>query len=184
MVLHVEDSLAALPELNDAPEGRYADLGSGGGFPGVPLAIASGRDTLLVDSREKKMKLVQGVLEDMGLAGQIETYAGRAELLARSHAGEFAVVTARALAQLSVLLELASPLLQRKGHLICYKANIKEDELLHVREVERKTGMKLVSDREFVLAEKYTRRILVFEKTTKPGMKLPRAEGAAQKNPL
>ena len=50
MVLHVEDSLVGLPELEAAPAGRYADLGSGAGYPGIPLAVETGRETLLVDS--------------------------------------------------------------------------------------------------------------------------------------
>ena len=57
-MLHIEDSLVGLPEVDDAPEGWYGDLGSGGGFPGVPLALATGRRTLLVVSVKKKMRLV------------------------------------------------------------------------------------------------------------------------------
>ena len=49
-VLHLEDSWVGLPEINRAPAGRYGDLGSGGGFPGVPIALATGRETVLVDS--------------------------------------------------------------------------------------------------------------------------------------
>ena len=56
--LHIEDSLAGLEELNKAPEGLYGDLGSGGGFPGVPLALESGRKTVLVDSVQKKKAIV------------------------------------------------------------------------------------------------------------------------------
>ena len=58
-LLHIEDSLVGLPEVNEAPTGLYGDLGSGGGFPGVPLALATGRKTLLVDSVKKKMAIVQ-----------------------------------------------------------------------------------------------------------------------------
>ena len=57
-LLHVEDSLVALPEINEAPEGLYGDLGTGGGFPGVPVAIMTGREAVLVDSVKKKVALV------------------------------------------------------------------------------------------------------------------------------
>ena len=84
MLLHVEDSLVGLEELNAAPEGLYADLGTGAGYPGIPLAITSGRDTLLVDARQKKTVILDSFIEELGLTDYVSTYAGRAELLARS----------------------------------------------------------------------------------------------------
>lgn len=183
MLLHVEDSLSGLTEMDDAPDGLYGDLGSGAGYPGIPLAIATGRPTVLIDSRKKKMDVVQGIISEMGLSQQVRTYAGRAELLARSEAGTFSVLTARALSRLSVLMELASPLLVDRGWLICYKSHIDDEELNHALELQKEVGMKLVRDRSFELGE-HTRRIVVFEKSGKPKVKLPRLEGQAQKNPL
>lgn len=183
-LLHVEDSLSALPEFNDAPEGKYGDIGSGGGYPGIPLAIASGRETVLIDARKKKMDVVASIVEDLGLKDRISTYAGRAELLARQKPESFAVITARALAKLPVLMELASPLLMRNGELICYKSQLDEQELKDAKRVQKATGMVLKTDREFVLGDDITRRILVFRKELQPKRKLPRQEGMAQKNPL
>ena len=59
MLLHVEDSLVGLPEVVAAPEGRYVDLGSGAGYPGIPLAVESGRRTLLVDSVGPMLKPIR-----------------------------------------------------------------------------------------------------------------------------
>ena len=182
MLLHVEDSLAALPEVQDAPAGHYADLGSGGGFPGVPLALATGRQTLLVDSVAKKMQLVQGIVQELGI-GNVSVFAGRIEDLARQQPESFSVVTARALAQLSVLMELASPLLSEGGRLVCYKANPSEEELQHGLSLQEKTGLWLVSQRNLDLRE-HSRTILAFEKKGKPLLKLPRKTGFAQKKPL
>lgn len=182
MLLHVEDSLVALPEVQDAPAGDYADLGSGGGFPGIPLALATGRQTLLVDSVAKKMQLVQGIVQELGV-GNVSVFAGRIEDLARQRPESFSVVTARALAQLSVLMELASPLLSEGGRLVCYKANPSEEELQHGLSLQEKTGMWLVSQRKLDLRE-HARTILVFEKKGKPLLKLPRKTGFAQKKPL
>lgn len=184
MVLHVEDSLVGLQELNAAPTGSYGDLGTGAGFPGIPLSIATGRKTTLIDSRKKKMDVVGGIVRELGLQDQIETYAGRAELLARTQSKRYAALTARALSQLPVLLELASPLLQRGGVLICYKANLKEEELADARRVQKQVGMRLDQDRSFMLNGEYQRRILVFGKYAEPSIKLPRLEGLAQKHPL
>lgn len=184
MLLHVEDSLAGIQEMREAPDGLYGDLGSGAGYPGIPLAIATGRQTTLVDSRKKKMLAVEQMIDSLGLSDQIEVYAGRAELLARTRASQFAVLSARALAQMSVLMELANPLLVEGGHLICYKAQVSEDEYEHARALEKMLSMHIVSDREFTLDEEYQRRIIVFEKTGKAQVKLPRLEGMAQKQPL
>ena len=183
MVLHVEDSLSGLKELEEAPDGPYGDLGSGAGFPGVPLSIATGRQTTLIDSRQKKMVILDGIISELGLSSRISTFAGRAELLARTQTEQYAVLTARALAKLSVLMELASPLLKKEGRLICYKANLDDSELAHARQVQKTTGMKFQSERDFQLGD-YSRKIIVFEKVSAPTVRLPRQEGQAQKKPL
>lgn len=90
-ILHIEDSLSALTELSAAPEGLYGDLGSGGGFPGIPLAIASGRQTVLVDSVQKKMRALESVIAELGLSDQVSTYAGRIEDLSIERKAEFSV---------------------------------------------------------------------------------------------
>ena len=184
MVLHVEDSLQALQEIAQAPEGRYGDLGTGGGFPGITIAITSGRETLLVDARQKKMVILSDIIKELGIEDQVSVFAGRAELLARKEPESFAVLTARALAKLSVLMELASPLLAKGGLLVCYKARVEDEELSNAKRVEKLTGMKLVSRRGLTLDETVQREIVVFEKISKPKMKLPRQEGQAQKKPL
>ena len=159
MLLHVQDSLVGLPELREAPEGRMVDIGSGAGYPGIPLAIESGRSTLLA------------------------VYTGRIEDLAREEPASFAAVTARALAQLSILMEFASPLLQEGGRLICYKANVSDEEMEHALSLQNRLAMKLVSDRIVELGKNH-RRIICFEKTGTPHVKLPRKTGFAQKRPL
>lgn len=184
-LLHIEDSLSGFKELEAAPDGLYGDLGSGGGFPGVPLAIASGRQTLLVDSVKKKMAAVASVIDELGLSAQIGTYNGRIEDLAIDQPGQFSALTARALSRVSVLMELASPLLNNGGHLICYKAQLSDEELDHALSLQKYLGMKLVSDRSFFLSDNETaRRIVVFEKYKDAGLKLPRRVGLAQKKPL
>lgn len=183
-LLHIEDSLSGLEELSQAPDGRYVDLGSGGGFPGVPLGIASGRETLLVDSVKKKMAAVQSILDSLDLSS-ISTFDGRIEELATEQPEQFSVATARALARLSVLMELASPLLRQGGLLICYKAQLSEDEIDKALKLQSYLGMTLKSDRDFLLSDnEIHRRIVVFEKVKKPGLKLPRRIGLAQKKPL
>ena len=184
-ILHLEDSLSGLPELSAAPDGLYADLGSGGGFPGVPLAITSGRTTYLIDSVQKKLNAVNQVLHTLNLSEKIICKAIRIEDLALLMPRSFSVLSARALSSLPSLLELASPLLLIGGDLICYKAHIDNEELHHSKKLKQLLGMELHSDRSFYLSDNETfRRILVFKKVKEPEIKLPRRVGAAQKRPL
>ena len=184
-LLHIEDSLVGLPEVNEAPTGLYGDLGSGGGFPGVPLALATGRKTLLVDSVKKKMAIVQSALDDLSLSEQISTSSERIEDLPLEYKEKFAVLTARALSKLVSLIELASPLLKKGGRLVFYKAQLSSEELEEALAVQDLVGMKMISQREICLSDgETTRTIVVFEKIGKSRIKLPRRIGLAQKQPL
>ena len=184
-LLHIEDSLVGLPEVNEAPTGLYGDLGSGGGFPGVPLALATGRKTLLVDSVKKKMAIVQSALDDLSLSEQISTSSERIEDLPLEYKEKFAVLTARALSKLVSLIELASPLLKKGGRLVCYKAQLSSEELEEALAVQDLVGLKMISQREICLSDgETTRTIVVFEKIGKSRIKLPRRIGLAQKQPL
>ena len=184
-VLHIEDSLAALPEMNAAPRGEYADIGSGAGYPGIPLALATQRKTTLVDSVKKKATALTKFVEELGLEGTVSVYGGRVEELALERPKCFAVITARAFSSLPSILELANPLLCRHGQVICYKAHVPQEEYDHAIEPEELLGMKLVSDRENTLSDGETyRRILVFEKEHTAKVKLPRRNGLAQKKPF
>ena len=107
-LLHIEDSLVGLQEFEDAPSGRAADLGSGGGFPGIPLAIVSGRPIMLVDSVTKKTTALDRMIEELGLEGQVSTYTGRSEELALEMPESFAVITARALLEEKLGMKLVS----------------------------------------------------------------------------
>ena len=184
-ILHLEDSLSGLPELLAAPDGLYADLGSGGGFPGVPLAITSGRTTYLIDSVQKKLNAVSQILYTLGLSEKIICKAIRIEDLALSMSKSFSALSARALSSLPSLLELAVPLLLIGGDLICYKAHVDDEELYHSKKLKQLLGMELYSDRSFYLSDNETfRRILVFKKVKEPEITLPRRVGLAQKRPF
>ena len=184
-LLHLEDSLAVLEEMNEAPEGVYGDLGTGGGFPGVPLGVITGRETILIDSVKKKITAIEDILEKLGLSENSSTYSGRIEELAQEKPGGFSVLTARALSSLPSLIELASPLLCEDGYLICLKANIEISEIEAAQAIEDKVGMRLIKDREYDLSDHEThRRVFVFEKYKEPSINLPRRVGMAQKRPL
>ena len=182
ILLHLEDSLAVLEEFSKAPDGLYGDLGSGGGFPGVPLALATGRKTILIDSVKKKMTTVSTILASMNLDDLISTNDLRIEELAHEMPEAFSVLTARALTSLPSLLELASPLLKQGGQLIALKS--KEENKFDNPSLENKLGMRCVSKRDYYLSDDESyRTVYVFEKYKQPEVTLPRRVGMAQKRP-
>ena len=183
-LLHVEDSLVGYDEVSSAPEGPMADLGSGAGFPGIPLAILTGRETTLVESVGKKASLLKEFCKELGIADKASVFSGRAEELARESCEKYSVVTARALSSIPSLMELASPLLAQGGLLVCYKSSDIDDELEQGLGIQEKLAMKYQSRRDVVLADGETKRsIVVFKKQGEPTVTLPRREGQAQRHP-
>ena len=121
---HVLDALSALPLLRHRGVRALLDLGSGGGYPGLPLAIALPAErALLVDSIGKKARFLATAVVGLGLADRVDVAAERAETLAADprHRGRWPAVTARAVASLADLIELAFPLLAPGGVLVAWK---------------------------------------------------------------
>jgi 16S rRNA (guanine527-N7)-methyltransferase len=181
--LHILDSLSALPQLLAAPRGIFADLGSGAGFPGIPLAIATGREVHLVESVRKKAAFLTRVCAELRLEATVHPI--RAEELAPLRAGAYSAVVARALSSLPSLVELAAPLLGRDGVLICLKGAPEEAELKRgdaaaaicglVREHTESVTVPFVAGQ---------RTIVVYRKTQPARVRLPRRIGLAQRQPL
>ena len=122
-VRHFVDSLACLPAIEDLLAGgaaRLVDVGSGAGFPGLPLKLARPElELTLLDSVGKKTAFLSHLVERLGLRG-VRVLTGRAEELGRdaSHRERYDVAVARALASLPVLLELCLPLVRVGGRLV------------------------------------------------------------------
>jgi 16S rRNA (guanine527-N7)-methyltransferase len=129
---HVVDSLTAVPVLRERRIDRFIDLGSGGGYPGIPLAAAlpSAR-TLLLEPIAKKARFLSVVAAATGLQATVEAAPVRAEALAADprHRGRWPAVTARAVASLADLVELAFPLLAPGGCLVAWKRGEIDPEL-------------------------------------------------------
>lgn len=185
IVLHIEDSLHALPELDEAPKGALVDLGSGAGFPGIPLAVLTERKCTLVEATTKKAQLLQRFIQDHFLEDHISVEPQRIEALSRQKKGQFIVATARALSSLPALMELAAPLLQKDGILLAYKGNLTQEEIERSRLAEEMLGMSIRSIRSFVLSDNQSKRSIVsIQKIGSAKRALPRREGRAQRHPL
>ena len=128
--LHLLDSLAALPLLDEAEATSALDRGSGGGVPGLILAMARpGTAWTLVDSVRKKVDALRAFADALGLTN-VTVVAERAEILGRGTTREsHDAVTARACAALPVLAEYALPLVRIGGSLLAWKGRIRSEEL-------------------------------------------------------
>ena len=129
---HVADSLAAVEPLRARAVDRFIDLGSGGGYPGIPLAAAlPAARALLIDPVGKKARFLSTAISAVGLQATVEAAAVRAEALAadKRHRGRWPAVTARAVGSLAELVELAFPLLEPGGVLVAWKRGDIDGEL-------------------------------------------------------
>lgn len=182
--LHVVDSLAALPVLRAHGVTAFLDLGSGGGFPGLPLAAAlPAQRALLVDSIAKKARFLEVAAQATGLDETVAVAPVRAETLARDprHRGAWPAVTARAVATLAELVELAMPLLAPGGILVAWKRGALDDELAAVGRLPADLGAGDPEIAEVVAAGLAGHRLVVVPKHRSTADRWPRDPAARRR---
>lgn len=183
LLKHIIDSLAFLAPYT-CQEGRYLDMGTGAGYPGIVLEIMHPRPGVLLDSREKKIEACRYFCKDLGLE-DVECRAERIEDHARTHPEAYGTITARALAPLGVTLEYAQPLLTQHGFLITSKGRMDQEEREHGEEVAKRLGFERVSRETLSLPGLAGQReVIVYQKVRDSEVKLPRKSGMAKKRPL
>jgi 16S rRNA (guanine527-N7)-methyltransferase len=157
---HILSSAVLTRALADVPgEPLVADVGSGAGLPGIPMALADPRlRIVLLEPVERRAAFLTALVDDLGLAPRVQVDPVRAEQSPRLR-GTFDVVTARAVAPLPKLLGWVAPLMGPAGRLVLVKGARVADELLEARPVIRRlhlsAGEVLVLGEE-VLAEPTT----------------------------
>jgi 16S rRNA (guanine527-N7)-methyltransferase len=182
--LHIVDSLAVAASVGSA-EGKIADMGSGAGFPGIPVAIVCQRPVDLIESVKKKAAFLEGCVGALGGLWGTNVLAIRAEEAALMAESRYKHVTARALTSLPALVELASPLLVIGGTLWAMKGTPTKEELESGVRAAGLVGMSEVERLAYSLPSSDERRMIVaYEKVAEPTIMLPRRVGVAQKRPL
>jgi 16S rRNA (guanine527-N7)-methyltransferase len=183
--VHVADSLTGLevPELREAH--RIADVGAGAGFPGLVLAVAlPDAQVDLVESVSRKTAFITHAASEAGIPNATALTI-RAEDLAKAEGREsYDIVTARAVARLSTLAELASPLLKENGVLIAWKGRRDEEEEAQMS----RAAAELAMEPEHILdvghrAGSEHRHLHVLRKSAPTPADLPRKPGLAKKRP-
>ena len=161
------------------------DIGTGAGFPGIPLAIVSpDKKFVLADSLNKRLKVINELASKIGI-DNIETVHGRAEELARNkkYREAFALCISRAVANLAVLCEYCLPFIKVGGHLLAYKGPDAEEEVKMAEKAIKILGGKLIEIVSVDL-DGYDHNIVVIEKIHKTPSKYPRKAGTPGKEPI
>ena len=182
--LHFLDS-AALLHFCELKGKQVADIGTGAGFPGLPLKILEPSLSLtLLDSLRKRVDFLQSVVEELGLE-EVQCIHGRAEEFAREHREQYDFVTSRAVASLPMLTELTLPLVKVGGYFVAMKSTDSEGELKQSLQAIRLLGGQVERQEDYEIpGTEVTHRLIFVKKISETNKKYPRAFTQIKKRPL
>ena len=173
---HIADALTLLPYV----AGPLVDVGSGGGLPGIPLAIATGVRVTLIESVGKKARFLRDAVAALGIDATV--VEARAEDAAREPAlrERFACATARAVASLPAVLELTVPLLAIGGTAVLQRGTLDERERTAAMDAAPMLGAEWTAERRL----DGDRRMVLVRKVAPTTARFPRRAGVPAKRPL
>ena len=182
--LHFLDCAALLP-LADWAGKTVADVGTGAGFPGMPLKILEPSIQLtLLDSLNKRIDFLKEVCDDLGLT-DVDCVHGRAEEFAAAHRESYDIVTSRAVANLQMLCELCLPLVKEGGYFLSMKAVDSDAELKAAYTAIKTLGGKVEQVKDYTIpGTDVTHRLIFIKKVGPTPKKYPRAFAKIKKAPL
>lgn len=181
---HFIDSLSIVPYITEKE--KILDIGTGAGFPGIPLKIVLLKNPItLLDSLNKRILFLQEVVKQLDLE-EIEAIHGRAEEFCKEDRREgYDVVASRAVAKLNVLLEYMLPFTKVGGRCICMKALDIEEELKEARRAIEALGGVIEKVEEITLENTDIKRnIVIIKKIKETPKKYPRKAGMPSKEPI
>jgi len=183
---HVVDSLTAVARLGTIGAERILDLGSGGGYPGLPIAAALPDATVtLLEPIGKKATFLRTVVEATGLADRVTVVTARAEALATDpdRRGSWSTVTARAVGPTADLVELAFPLLARDGVLVAWKRGDLNAELAAARRAIDALGGGTLEVHDVAVDGLPGHRLVIATRTGRVPDQYPRDAAARRRRP-
>jgi 16S rRNA methyltransferase gidB len=179
-VKHFDDSLSIIDYINEGS--KVLDIGSGAGFPGIPLRIEKNFDLTLIDSVNKKVKFMNEVIEKLELKNTRAIHT-RAENFAKNERETYDLVISRAVANMSTLSELCIPFLKVGGLFIAMKGPKADEELEEAENALKVLGGEIIKLDRFDLDGNERVNIIV-RKTHPTKIKYPRGKNLPKKNPL
>ncbi|MGO3017709.1 MAG: 16S rRNA (guanine(527)-N(7))-methyltransferase RsmG [Anaerococcus sp.] len=177
---HFEDSLTIIDYVQEGS--KILDIGSGPGFPGIPLRIEKTIDLTLIDSVRKKVNFMNDVIDTLELENTRAIHV-RAEDFAKEHREEFDLVVSRAVANLATLSELCLPFLKVGGIFIAMKGPKASDELKQAENALKVLGGEVVKIDKINL-DGNQRNNIIIKKVHQTAKKYPRGKNLPKKNPL
>ncbi len=177
---HLLDSLTVMA-CADLQGKTLIDVGCGAGFPGVPLAIASGARITLLDSLGKRMKWLETVLPQLGIEAECVTARAEEAVAQRRESYDFA--TSRAVARLNILLELTAPYVKIGGAVLAMKGMAAREELEEAKSAIQKLGLKLEEVREFPI-DGTNHAVIILRKVSPTPKQYPRRFAKIKQAPL
>lgn len=183
-IKHFYDSVLVGQLLDLSSVNSICDVGSGAGFPSIPLKIVyPNLHVTIVDGLDKRITFLKQLVEKLGLDG-VNLVHGRAEDYAKDHRESFDVVTARAVARANILNELCIPLVKVGGYFISMKGKNAEEEISEGNSLNL-LNAKILKKNEYFLPKEESKRVLfLIEHFAKCPSKYPRAFASIKKNPL
>lgn len=182
---HFVDSLTIMPYIEK--NAKVIDVGTGAGFPGIPMKIAEdGVQVTLLDALNKRLNFLNEVIRSLGLTN-IEMVHLRAEEAGKNKQlrEKFDVSVSRAVAPLSVLVEYLLPLVKINGICICMKGSNIEEEIANSKKAIEILGGKIEKIEEFTLPDSDMKRsIIIIKKVSQTPSKYPRKPGTPSKEPI
>lgn len=186
---HIFDSLALnlfFLKYKTASDIKLLDIGTGGGFPALPVAVCFDKiDVTAIDSIQKKVNFIKEVKDELNLENILPICA-RIEELSGGFRNGFDIVTSRAVADLRVILEYAIPYVKHRGYFVAFKSKNTDAEINNAQNALNILGAEVVDKIPYILpiAESPERYLLIIKKTKKTSNLFPRKNGQPKKNPL
>lgn len=184
---HFIDSLSIFRNIEPPSHARVMDMGTGGGFPGIPMKIFDpSMEVTLVDSLKKRIDFLKTVVDELGLEGVRCIHARAEDFLQDPEEREsFDLVVSRAVAPMPTLVEYCLPGVKIKGVFIAMKGPAGKEEVRKAAHAISLLGGRIETVDEFTWTEDEYRRTLIQIRKEKPSpQKYPRGQGKARKSPL
>ena len=183
---HFVDSALLYEYIRENKPDSLIDIGTGAGFPGVPLKILFPElKVTLLDSLNKRIRFLNTVIQELEL-GEITAIHGRAEEygIKEIYREQYDLCVSRAVARLASLCEFCIPFVKKGGAFVAYKAMKSEEELSEAKPAVMVLGAELSDVKEYTLGEDAKRTLLVIQKTKETPKKYPRQGGKPLKDPI